>query len=77
MTKILLSLLISLVIGCGDSGIYNGRPVIVSKFRAMNGWGYDSCLCEFSYRGMGHDSQQFTDSCNKYNIGDTIKYKSK
>ena len=76
MTKILLSLLISLVIGC--DAIHDGPAIIVNKYPASMTYGNDSCICHFYYIGLGMAGMQdFYDSCNKYNIGDTIKSQSK
>ena len=65
-----ISILFSVSVGCSDE-VHNGRPVIVYKERLTG----NSCWeCDFHFIGLGLDGiQLFYDSCNKYNIGDTIK----
>jgi hypothetical protein len=53
-------------IGCGT---VSGPAIITSKEQSF---GRD-CLCTFDYTGLGHGlPATFEDSCDKYNVGDTI-----
>lgn len=63
--KILISLLILLSVGCENE---NNKKVIYSKDYKTD----ENCVCNYHYDN-GYHSIWFQDSCNKYNIGDTIK----
>lgn len=65
MKHTLLLLAILVMAGCEP---YTHRPVITDKEP------YEKGQCTFWYKGLGHLAEiAFVDSCNKYNIGDTIK----
>ena len=62
---VMLSLFLA---GCNGPST-EGRPVIITKyFQSEN-----PCICRYYYNGLGIRQQDFTDSCSKYNVGDTIK----
>lgn len=46
------------------------RPVIIGKDFVMYNKNFG---CDYTYRGLGYNEHCFQDSCNKYNIGDTLK----
>jgi len=62
---IMLSLFLA---GCNGPST-SGRPVITVKYIDSN----RPCICRYYYNGLGMRDQDFTDSCKKYNVGDTIK----
>jgi hypothetical protein len=73
MKKILTMLLITTLLSCGlDKGHDNN--VITSK-RYSDGWGtkLPPCICEFYY----NTNESFQDSCNKYNLFDSLKINKK
>jgi len=59
-TKIFIPLLLIVLVGCSD--------------RVVNTKSFDEkpCICNYQYFQYA-GSTLFQDSCNKYNIGDTIK----
>jgi hypothetical protein len=68
MKKLILLIFTTTIIlsSCNNSDV-QGRPVIKAKFL------YDKeGICKYYYNGLGTRGQEFHDSCNKYNIGDTI-----
>lgn len=68
--KILLSviLLMSIFISCNGPST-EGKPIITVKYVDI----HNPCICRYYYNGLGNRDQDFTDSCSKYDIGDTIK----
>jgi hypothetical protein len=56
---------------------YEKDVIIQKSFLGRDGWGkvqLPECICEYGYIPKGLSNPIFTqDSCNKYNIGDTIK----
>lgn len=69
LTLAFASVLLVAVILCGcNSSSTEGRAVIIGKYYREN----QKCICTFYYTGLGIRGQDFSDSCAKYNIGDTI-----
>ena len=66
MKNIVLLLVIVLLSSC--DGHYEHRPIIISKELIAV-----PKVCKYTYEGFGYLDKTFDDSCNKYNIGDTIK----
>lgn len=67
-------IIVSLILfGC-DKGVKH-RPVVIFKStKTYFGSNMEPCMCRFAYEEYSqyHSSQEFIDSCHKYNIGDTI-----
>ena len=73
MKKLITLIIIASIVG-SDQG-QKIKPVIVSKsYRTYNGSPMQSCICRFFYKEYSNqiESRQFEDSCQKYNVGDTI-----
>lgn len=52
------------------SNHHHHKPVIIGKdFRSYD----NNRECNYTYMGLGFNEHSFQDSCNKYNIGDTLK----
>lgn len=62
------AVIIAVLAGC-DGPSTEGRPVIVVKYYQEK----TPCICRYYYNGLGMRQADFTDSCSKYDIGDTIK----
>lgn len=73
MKKLITLIIIAFAIGCKQG--QKTKPVIVSKsYRTYNGSPMQSCICRFFYKEYSNQIEysQFEDSCQKYNVGDTI-----
>jgi hypothetical protein len=67
MKPLLLICLLAIVAGCRKE--QTGRPIIIQKF-----YSEDKSYCTYYYNGYNFiDAVQFEESCDKYQIGDTIK----
>ena len=69
MKKILAIIVITTLFGCAD----HSKPVIKYKSYTSAINNFPSCICVYSYSGGGStDWVTFQDSCNKYNLFDTL-----
>jgi hypothetical protein len=73
---VLLAVAISFVIMKVDSKEKEREqflPVITNKFVTDGGGDVmPKCFCRFYYSADGFSNREFSDSCQKYNVGDTI-----
>ena len=60
-------MLIACVVGCNRNPDYH---IYWKSYNTYMGDNLPPCICRFGY-GLQYE---FQDSCNKYNIGDTIKH---
>jgi len=67
MKKLLSILLIACVVGCTQPK--NDYTITAKSYRTFWDNPMQPCICRFFY-----NKQEFHDSCNKYNVGDTIKH---
>lgn len=68
--KYLLIILMTITVGCSEDP--TGRRIVTNKYFHY----YDTmppCICKFYWDG----GRSFQDSCDKYNVGDTIIGKRK
>ena len=69
MKKILAILIITTLFGCVD----NSKPVIRQKSYTSSINKLPNCICQYYYSGgVSYDWVPFQDSCNKYNLFDTL-----
>lgn len=71
MKTIILLLLIALC-GCDENINPNGRQITSKAYLLEPNKKLLPCICMYEYWIYGNRFM-FEDSCNKYNIGDTIK----
>ena len=69
MKKIITILAITSLFSCEN----NSKPVIKDKVYVRSDYKLPSCICMYSYSGGGsYDWVTFQDSCDKYNLFDTL-----
>ena len=69
MKKILAIIVITTLFGCFD----DSKPVIRQKIYNSSINNLPSCICVYTYSGGGaYEWTSFQDSCNKYNLFDTL-----
>lgn len=68
------SVLLVAVIFCGCSGERGEKVIVTKSYTTYMGSPMPKGLCRYWYRERSGfaGTQEFTDSCGKYNIGDTI-----
>ena len=66
--KQLIVLIILIITSCNEN-----KNQIISKNYALIDKNIPPCICEYWYSD-GLNSIPFQDSCNKYNVFDTLKY---
>ena len=69
MKKLIIILLVLINIGCNKN-----KNQIISKCYTPIDKKLPPCICEYWYSDGLH-AVPFQDSCNKYNVFDTLKYK--
>jgi len=69
MRKLIVLMLLS---SCSANIKYERNAIITGKFYKIAGIELPSCICEFEYVEENNWHRTFQDSCNKFNLLDTI-----
>ena len=70
MNKLLLATLILVFSSCNYEVHPKGKVIIEKQYTLETFNNLPPCICWYKYKDV--NSYTFQDSCNKYNIGDTI-----